>query len=197
MIVGILDEWTLDGWTDEWIREFIHLSTHHMCHGHVLSPITTRACARGKVVGHVRLSSLSLCLLAQKTPVLQIQANLKVVICWYMYITSLNLIPYYLHHHLHLYCRFGGRQATQAEGQKKEEPNFATSGKLTAETNTYKVGWSSTKKEPCMYMQYMYVVQVVCVPNSWHPHRYMYVTAFHISTGSSHQVQWAYRSESP
>ena len=62
MIVGILDEWTLDEWTDEWIREFIHLSTHHMCHGHILSPITACACARGKVVGHVRLSSLSVCL---------------------------------------------------------------------------------------------------------------------------------------
>ena len=55
MIIGILDEWTLDEWTDEWIHEFIHLSTHHMCHGHVLS-LSPRAHVQG-----VKWSVMSVC----------------------------------------------------------------------------------------------------------------------------------------
>lgn len=41
-------------------------------------------------------------------------------------------------------CRFGGSedQSKNKEDTQKEEPNFELSGKLTAETNTYKVTYT-------------------------------------------------------
>ena len=54
---------------------------------------------------------------------------------------------------LYVYLRFGGDQSVQEQSQSKEEPNFALSGKLTAETNTYKVGVVDRNRveEGCLY----------------------------------------------
>ena len=47
--------------------------------------------------------------------------------------------------HLQFCARFGGEAGQSGDGDKegkeetKDEPNFGLSGKLTAETNTYKV----------------------------------------------------------
>ena len=40
--------------------------------------------------------------------------------------------------------RFGGKSDEEKDETQKEEPNFALSGKLTAETNTYKVSFLIT-----------------------------------------------------
>ena len=55
--------------------------------------------------------------------------------------------------------RFGGSReesgGKEEEVNKKEEPNFALSGKLTAETNTYRVSYSTINSIIYAYMYYV------------------------------------------